>query len=183
MIVAIILCVIILIAILLYNSIVGKKNQIDNAFSAIDVMLKKRFELIPNLIEVVKQYTNYEQTTLTKIVELRTKAAANNLTDENRNQIDQELGAQVKNLMVNIENYPDLKANSSYLNLQRTWTESEEQIAAARRSFNAAITNYNDAIMMFPGSIIAGIFSFQKSTLLSNTEEERKSINAKDLFQ
>lgn len=181
--IVIILGAILLIAIFLYNSIVTKKNQIDNAFSSIDVMLKKRFDLIPNLVEVVKQYTEYEQTTLSKIVELRSKASNGNLSDAERNDIDQQLSGQIKSLMVNIENYPDLKANDSYVNLQRTWTESEEQIAAARRTFNASVTNYNDAIMTFPGNVFASMFSFQKATVLSSSDEERKSINAKELFQ
>lgn len=181
--IVIILGAILLIAIFLYNSIVSKKNQIDNAYSAIDVMLKKRFDLIPNLVEVVKQYTEYEQTTLNKIVELRTKASSGNLNDTERNDVDQQLSGQIKSLMVNIENYPDLKANNSYVNLQRTWTESEEQIAAARRSFNASVTNYNDAIMTFPGNVFASMFSFQKATVLASSDEERKSISAKELFQ
>jgi len=182
MIAAIIIGVLLLIGIFFYNSIVGKKNQVTNAFSAVDVMLKKRFDLIPNLVEVVKQYTTYEQGTLSKIVELRSKAVSGNVSDAEKASIDSQLSSSIKGLMVNVENYPDLKANTNFINLQSTWTESEEQIAAARRTYNSAVTDYNNAIMMFPGSMFAGILNFQPIAVLATAEEERKNVSAKDLF-
>lgn len=183
MIIALIITIaLIVIGIGIYNSLIGKKNQVTNAFSAIDVMLKKRFDLLPNLIETVKQYMSYEEGVLSKIVDLRTKAANTNISTDERLDIDRQLSAGVKGLMVNVENYPDLKANQNFLNLQSTWTESEEQIAAARRTYNASVTSYNDAIMMFPGSIFAGMMNYQPINVLVNTEEERKNISAKDLF-
>ncbi|WEK19462.1 MAG: LemA family protein [Candidatus Pedobacter colombiensis] len=178
----IVLIVIALVGIGLYNSLIGKKNQVNNAFSAIDVMLKKRFDLLPNLIETVKQYMNYEEGLLGKIVELRSKAVTGNISNEEKLEIDRQLSTSMKGLMVNVENYPDLKANHSFINLQTTWTESEEQIAAARRTYNASVTDYNNAIMMFPGSIVAGIMNYQAIDVLTNTEEERKNISAKELF-
>ena len=178
---AIVVAVLLIAGIGIYNSLIGKKNQVANAFSAIDVMLKKRFDLLPNLIETVKQYTAYEGDILTKVVELRAKSH-NPLSNEQKLNLDKELSSSVKNLMVTVESYPDLKANSNFLNLQTTWTESEEQIAAARRSYNAAVTDYNDAIMMFPGSIFAGMMNYQQIQVLSNTEEERRNISAKELF-
>ena len=178
----IIIGVIFLFGIFFYNSLIGKKNQVTNAFSAIDVMLKKRFDLIPNLVEVVKQYTTYEQGTLTKIVELRAKATSGNITPAEKAQLDSELSSSMRGLMVNIENYPDLKANTNFINLQTIWTESEEQIAAARRTYNASVTDYNNAIMMFPGSLFAGMLNFQPTQVLETAAEERKNISAKDLF-
>jgi LemA protein len=183
MIIAIIVLVVLLIVgIGIYNSLIGKKNQVTNAFSAIDVMLKKRFELLPNLIETVKQYMDYESDLLTKVVELRAKAASDQLSDQEKLEIDKELTTGVRGIMVNVENYPELKANQNFLNLQGTWTESEEQIAAARRTYNASVTNYNDAIMMFPGSIFAGMLDYKPIEVMTNTEEERKNISAKELF-
>ena len=178
----IIIGVIFLFGIFFYNSLIGKKNQVTNAFSAIDVMLKKRFDLIPNLVEVVKQYTTYEQGTLTKIVELRARATSGNISDAEKAQIDSQLSSSMRGLMVNVENYPDLKANTNFINLQTTWTESEEQIAAARRTYNASVTDYNNAIMMFPGSLFAGMLNFQPTQVLETAAEERKNISAKDLF-
>jgi LemA protein len=180
--VAIVIAVLLIIGIGIYNSLIGKKNQVTNAFSAIDVMLKKRFDLLPNLIETVKQYTNYEGETLTRVVELRAKASTGGLSDEQKISVDKQLSAGVNNLMLTVENYPDLKANQNFLNLQSTWTESEEQIAAARRNYNAAVTSYNDAIMMFPGNVFAGMLHYSPISVLENTEEERRNISAKDLF-
>jgi len=173
---------IIILWIFYYNSLIGKKNQVANAFSAIDVMLKKRFDLIPNLVEVVKQYASYEQGTLTKIVDLRAKATSGTATDAEKATLDAELSTAVKGLMVTVENYPDLKANTNFLNLQSTWTESEEQIAAARRTYNAVVTDYNNAIMMFPGNLFAGMLNYTKIDVLATPEEERKNISAKELF-
>lgn len=181
-IIAIVVAVLLIIGIGIYNSLIGKKNQVANAFSAIDVMLKKRFDLLPNLIETVKQYTQYEGDTLTKVVELRSRANNADLTNDQKLDIDRQLSSGVKSLMVTVENYPDLKANQNFLNLQTTWTESEEQIAAARRNYNASVTDYNDAIMMFPGSIFAGMMNYQQIAVLANTEEERKNISARELF-
>lgn len=178
----IILVVIILIGVGLYNSLIGKKNQVTNAFSAIDVMLKKRFDLLPNLVETVKQYMSYEGNLLGKIVELRGQATNPNTSNEEKLEIDRQMSSAVKGVMLNVENYPDLKASQSFTNLQRTWTESEEQIAAARRTYNSSVTDYNNAIMMFPGSIIAGMMNYTAINVLENTEEERQNISAKDLF-
>lgn len=178
----IIILVLAIICISIYNSLIAKKNQTDNAFSAIDAMLKKRFDLLPNLVETVKQYMQYEGDLLTKIVALRTHASSPNLSNDEKLKIDQELSHEVKGLMVNVENYPSLKADQTFLNLQSTWTESEEQIAAARRNYNAAITDYNNAIMMFPGNIFAGMLNYTVKPVLSIPETERNNISAKDLF-
>jgi LemA protein len=180
--VIIVLAVIFLIGISLYNSLVGKKNQVANAFSSIDVMLKKRFDLLPNLVETVKQYMQHESATLSRIVELRSQASAGNLTTNEKIELDKQVSSGVRGLMLTVESYPDLKANQNFINLQSTWTESEEQIAAARRTYNSSVTDYNDAIMMFPGSLVAGMLNYQPIAVLSNTEEERKNVSAKDLF-
>jgi len=180
--IAIIAGVLLIIGIGIYNSLIGKKNQVTNAFSAIDVMLKKRFDLLPNLVETVKQYMQYESELLSKIVGLRTQAINANLSTTEKLELNQQLTSSVKGLMVNVENYPDLKANQNFLNLQSTWTESEEQIAAARRAYNAAVTDFNNAIMMFPGNLFAGMLGYQPLPVLENTAEERQNVNAKSLF-
>lgn len=181
-IVAIIAVAILIIGIGIYNSLISKKNQVANAFSAIDVMLKKRFDLIPNLVETVKQYMQYEGDTLTKITALRGKALGNDVSEGEKLQLDQQIGSAVKGLMVSVENYPDLKANTNFLNLQTTWTESEEQIAAARRNYNASVTTYNNAVMMFPGNMFAGMLGYQPMAVLETAAEERKNVSAKELF-
>jgi len=181
-IVAIIAILILIFGIGIYNSLISKKNQVANAFSAIDVMLKKRFDLIPNLVETVKQYMQYEGDTLTKITELRGKALGSNVSESDKLALDQQIGSAVKGLMVSVENYPDLKANTNFNNLQSTWTESEEQIAAARRNYNASVTTYNNAVMMFPGNMFAGMLGYQPMMVLETAAEERKNVSAKELF-
>jgi len=183
MIIAIVIpAAILLLGIVFYNTLIAKKNQVTNAFSSIDVMLKKRFDLLPNLVETVKQYMQHESATLTKLVQLRSQATAGNLTTNEKIELDKQVSSGVKGLMLSVEAYPDLKANQNFINLQSTWTESEEQIAAARRTYNASVTDYNDVIMMFPGSIVAGMLNYQPISVLANTEEERKNVSAKELF-
>lgn len=165
-----------------YNSLIRKKNQVTNSFSSVDVMLKKRFDLIPNLVEVVKQYASYEQETLTKIVELRAKATSGAISNTEKADLDAQLSGSMRGLMMNLENYPDLKANSNFNNLQTTWTESEEQIAAARRTYNAMVTDFNNSIMTFPGNMFAGMLKYTPIEVLATIEEERKNISAKELF-
>jgi len=182
LIVAIIIILALVFGISFYNGLIRKRNQVTNAFSAIDVMLKKRYDLLPNLVETVKQYTNYEEGVLTKITNLRSQAASGQLSNQEKLDLDKQIGKAVNGMMISVENYPDLKANQNFLNLQSTWTESEEQIAAARRNYNSSVTDYNNAIMMFPGSIFAGMLSYQPITVIENTVEERQNISAKDLF-
>lgn len=179
---AVIIVVLLLIGISFYNGLIGKKNQVTNAFSAIDVMLKKRYDLLPNLVETVKQYMSYEESTLTKITSLRTRAASGQLSNEEKIDLDKQIGSAVNGVMLNVENYPDLKANQNFIQLQTTWTESEEQIAAARRNYNSSVTVYNNAVMMFPGSMFAGMLNYQTIAVIENTTEERKNMSAKDLF-
>ncbi|MBC7615830.1 MAG: LemA family protein [Pedobacter sp.] len=180
--VAVIAIAVLIFGIGIYNSLISKKNQVANAFSAIDVMLKKRFDLLPNLVETVKEYMQYEGDTLTKITELRGKALGANVSESAKLALDSQIGTAVKGLMVSVENYPDLKANQNFLNLQSTWTESEEQIAAARRNYNASVTTYNNSVMMFPGNMFAGMLGYQTITVLETEAEERENINAKELF-
>lgn len=179
--IALFLLPLLIVIILFYNNIIRKRNQIDNAFSAIDVMLKKRFDLLPNLVDTIRHYTQYEQGTLTKITELRNQALQTGNSVDRAN-LDAQLAGSVKGLIAQVENYPELKANASYLHLQRSWSESEEQIAAARRTYNSNVTTYNDAIMTFPGNVLASVFSFKAKTVLETPSEERETFRARDLF-
>ena len=120
-----------------YNSLVGKKNQVDNAFASIDVQLKKRHDLIPNLVASVKQYMGHEADVLTKVTQMRTQGGAGQSNEQQvglENQITRALGG----IMVAVENYPELKASDNFQQLQRALNEVEEQLSAARRSFNAS---------------------------------------------
>jgi LemA protein len=167
----------------LYNSLVGKKNQVENAFASIDVYLKKRYDLIPNLVAAVKQYMAHEADTLTKVTEMRARATSGGVSSDEKVALNNELSAGLGRIMVAVEAYPELKANENFNQLQRTLNEIEEQLAAARRAFNAAVTDFNNAVEMFPTNILAGMMSYSRRNLLVTPEAERVNPSVKDLFR
>ncbi|MFH1093540.1 MAG: LemA family protein [Candidatus Omnitrophota bacterium] len=167
---------------LFYNALVGKKNQVQNVFASIDALLKKRYDLIPNLISTVKTYMQYEKNTLTEITELRAKAISGNLSDDEKVELDNKVTKALGGIMVAVENYPDLKANQNFMQLQRSLTEIEEQISAARRAYNAAVTDYNNAIEMVPTNILASMMHYQKKQVFEISQNERQNVDVKNLF-
>ncbi len=166
----------------IYNGLVGKRNRIQEAFSTIDVMLKKRYDLIPNMVATVKQYMTHEAETLTRIAGLRTRAMDPNAPMDDRIRADNEMMKGLRGLMVQVEAYPDLKANENFMHLQRTLNEVEEQLSAARRAFNAAVLEMNNAVEMFPSNIVAGMFNFKRHEMFEIPEAERVAPNVKSLF-
>ena len=172
-----------LIIIVMYNSLIGKKNQVENAFGSIDAMLKKRYDLIPNLIATVKTYMNHEKDTFTKVAELRTKAMTGGVSDDEKVNINNQLNKAIGGIMVAVESYPELKANQNFLQLQGSFNEIEEQLSAARRAFNASVTDLNNAIEMFPSNVVAGMMSLKKRALFEIPEVERKNVDAAALFR
>jgi LemA protein len=171
-----------LIFFMMYNTLIGKKNQVENAFSTVDVMLKKRYDLIPNLVSTVKTYMNYEGSTLEKITELRAKAISGGISSDEKVSLDNEIRKTMGSIMVAVENYPELKANENFIHLQRTLNETEEQISAARRTFNATVVDYNNSVEMFPTNIIAGMMGYSRKSVFEASDEERKNINVGNLF-
>jgi LemA protein len=171
-----------LIVIVIYNGLVGARNSVENAFGSIDVMLKKRYDLIPNLVETLKTYMKHEKDTLTNLTALRAKAVSGTITNDEKIQLENQISGAMRGLMVAVENYPDLKASEQFTMLQRSWNEAEEQISAARRSYNAAVTDYNNKVDKFPSNIFAGMFSFKRKEVFVIPEVERQNISAKALF-
>ena len=168
--------------VMLYNMLIRRKNEVDNIFGTMDAMLKKRYDLIPNLVETVKEYMEYEQETLVEITKLRSQAISGDVSADDKVAIENKLGGRMRGLMIAVENYPNLKANESFAKLQDSWNEVEEQIAASRRAYNGAVTNYNNAIEMFPSNIIANFLNYQQKQVFEIPEEQRENISAKDLF-
>ena len=173
--------VIVIFIIAVYNSLAAKKANVQNAFAGIDVQLKKRCDLIPNLVSSVKAYMTHESGTLDKLTELRTRAAAASDPAE-RLALDKELSGTLKSVMVQVEAYPDLKASANVIQLQKSLNEVEEQISASRRAYNAAVTEYNLAIRIFPNNLFAGMFGHTESPLYEAAPEERATPNVGDLF-
>ncbi len=162
-----------LISLIFYNSLIRKKNDVENAFASIDVMLKRRYDLIPALVDAVKGYMNYERDLLTEITELRAKVISDNLNNEERVKIENKIRKGLSDILVAVENYPDLKASQNFLKLQGAINETEEQLAASRRAYNAAVTVFNNAVEVFPSNIMASMMNYQRKTLFDIPESEK----------
>ncbi len=166
----------------IYNNLVGSRNSVENAFGSIDAMLKKRYDLIPNLVETVKVYMKHEKDTLTQVTELRAKAMSGTISTDEKVGLENQLSGMMRNVMVAVESYPDLKASEQFSMLQRSWNEAEEQISAARRNYNSAVTQYNNAIEKFPSNILAGMFNHKRKPVFEIPEAERQNVSAKSMF-
>ncbi len=152
---------IIIFAIGIYNALVRLRNQVDNAWSQIDVQLKRRHDLIPNLVETAKGYMKHERETFEAITNARSQAmGAKTVTESSK--AEGALGEALSKFMLVVENYPDLKANQNFLSLQEELTSTENKIAFARQSYNDQVLFFNNKIQMFPSNIVAGMFKFVK---------------------
>ena len=171
--------ILLLSALLIFNSLIRRKNDVENSIASIDVMLRKRYDLIPKIVETVKAYMNYERELLTEITELRIKALPQTLTAEERVQVENRLSARLTDLLVAVENYPDLKASTNFLQLQGTLNEVEEQLAASRRAFNAAVTIYNNSIEIFPSNIIASMMQYKRRSFFEIPAAKREEVSSK----
>ncbi|MFH1073519.1 MAG: LemA family protein, partial [Candidatus Firestonebacteria bacterium] len=167
----------------LFNFLIVKKNQVKNAFAAVDALLKKRYDLIPNLVEAVKGYVKHERTLLTELARLRSEALSGQKSGKEKEGIDNKMGNTLKSIMAVSESYPELKASDNFIHLQKTLNEVEEQISAGRRAYNASVNDYNNAVMMFPSNIVAGILGFKEGDYFSITEKGRENINVTKRFK
>ncbi len=178
----IILLVSLIVIILMYNSLVAKKNQVENIFASVDTQLKKRYDLIPNLVASVSQYMQHEKSTLEEITKLRAEANRANISDEQKMLLDEKMSSALGSIMVAVENYPELKANENVLHLQHSLNEVEAQIAAARRAYNQAVTDYNNALEQIPTNILANMMGYTKKKLFEARPQEKENVNVKELF-
>jgi LemA protein len=160
----------------LYNGLIEKKNNVTRVYGSMDALLTKRFDLIPNLVATVKAYALHESQTLEQVTAMRSKIAQPNLPEATKANLQQELGQAMGQLMVQVEAYPELKANDNFVQLQRTLTEIEEQLSAARRAYNTAVTDYNNALEMVPTNVIAGFMNLKPATLYQATETQRTVV-------
>lgn len=171
----ILIVVLVMWAVGIYNGLVGIRNQVRNAWAQIDVQLKRRHDLIPNLVEVVKDYMSYEQETLAKVIEARGKAMSAHGAAE-VSAAENMLTGALKSLFALVENYPDLKANQNVMKLQEELTSTENKISFARQYYNDSVMRMNNKVEMFPSSIIANAFKFEKEQFYQVPEEETKPI-------
>lgn len=161
-----------------YNKLVRKRNNAKEGFSTMDVYLKKRFDMIPNLVETVKGYATHEKETLEAVMKARSQVASAGTIDqkvENENMLTGALGR----LFAVAENYPDLKANQNFLNLQEQLKSVEQDIANSRKFYNGTVKDLNNSIEQFPSNIVAGLFHFEKMTMFEINEESRQNVQVK----
>ncbi|HZH93331.1 MAG TPA: LemA family protein [Tissierellaceae bacterium] len=158
-----------------YNGFIKIRNAVEEAFSTMDVYLKKRYDLIPNLVETVKGYAKHEQETFQKIVEARAQAM-NATTIEEKQASENVLTGTLKSLFALSENYPELKADSQFLDLQRQLQKVEEDIAQSRKYYNAVVKTMNTKVESFPSNIVAMLFGFKRATYFTADETERENV-------
>ena len=172
----IIILVLAILLVLMYNNLVKSRLNVKNAWSQIDVQLQRRFDLIPNFVESVKGYMEHEKDTLTKVTDLRASWANANTVEEKAN-LNNQLSDTLKTIMAVSENYPDLKANQNFLDLQEELRNTENKISFSRQFYNDTVTIYNTKLEVFPSNIIASLFRFKPETLFATeTDEARKNV-------
>ena len=170
--------IILLIPVLMYNMLVGRRNQVHNILGTMDALLKKRWDLIPNLAATVKGYADHERALFESVANARSKAQAGLLNDEEKVELENAFTRMVSVVRAVAENYPQLKAGENFLHLQRTLNELEEQISAARRAYNVSVTDYNNAVQMFPTNLLAGLFGFTEKPLFQIDQDQRQVPSA-----
>ena len=170
--------ILILVIVGIYNNLVNLRNRVKNAEAQIDTQLKRRFDLIPNLVETIKGYMVHEENTLKEVVEARNKfTSAYSLS--NKAEANNALTSTLKSVFALAEAYPDLKANESFINLQKELSSVEDKIAYSRQFYNDIVERYNTAIMSFPTNTIAGMFGFKEATFFEIAEQEKENVQVK----
>ncbi len=161
-----------------YNSLIQLRNKVKEAFSTMDVYLKKRYDLIPNLVDMVKGYAKHETDTLQEVTKMRVNAQKGDLNTAIDSEV--KIGDALQSLLVVVEKYPDLKANTNFLDLQERLSKMEEEIAFSRRYYNGSVREYNNKCQMFPFNLIAGVFGFKALPMYQvESEQERKVVDVK----
>jgi len=174
-----IVAVVIIWLVMIYNGLITLKNRTDEAWSDIDVQLKRRYDLIPNLIETVKGYATHEQATLEKVIEARNAAMAQSGHDASKAQAENELSGTLKSIFALSENYPDLKANQNFLKLQDELSDTENKIQAARRFYNGNVRDFNTKIEVFPNNAINNLLKFKKYDFFEASATEKENVQVK----
>ena len=158
-----------------YNSLVKSRNYVREAFSTMDVYLKKRWDLIPNLVEVVKAYAKHEQETFNKITSLRANSY-DSMSVEKKLNVNEQVTQGISKIMAISENYPELKASENFLELSRELTNIEDEIANSRKYYNGTVRIFNNRTQMFPSNIVASIFGFKQANMFEANAEEKKNV-------
>ena len=174
-IIGIIVIIIVVAFIIIFNKLVQNKNKVKEAFSTMDVYLKKRWDLIPNLVEVTKKYASHEKEVFEKLTEIRSKSY-DDLSSTEKISSNIELSSNLSRLLAIAENYPELKASTNFIDLSRNLSQVEDEIAKSRKYYNGTVRDFNNIIEMFPTNIVALICGFKSQKMFEAKEEEKESI-------
>lgn len=170
----------------MYVSLIRKKNKVRESMGGIDVQLKKRYDLIPNILVIANKFMEHERGLITEITNLRTQASnlrADRDTISKKLDLDTQIANKMGQLMVNVENYPQLKSDQTMIQAMQTYSEVEEHIAAARRFYNSAVNDLNNSVEIFPSSVIASALNIEAYPFFEVEESAKKSVNAADFFR
>ena len=170
-----IVVVLLLLVLSTYNSLVRLNNRVEEAFSTMDVYLKKRWDLIPNIVETVKGYAKHEKETLAEVINLR-NGAYDKMTDEEKVEANNKLNQGITKIMALAEAYPDLKANENFKDLSKQLSSVEEDIANARKYYNGSVRDFNNKVQVFPSNIFANMFGFKRKTMFEAAAAERENV-------
>lgn len=171
-----VIAIVLVYALTSYNGLINLRNRVKEAFATMDVYLKKRWDLIPNIVETVKGYASHEKETLKSIVDLRNNAY-DTMQQKDKIAADNQITGALSKLMALAENYPDLKANQNFLELSKELSKVEEDIANSRKYYNAVVRNYNNAVQMFPSNIISSVFGFKEEPMFETVERENVKVD------
>jgi LemA protein len=177
-IVAVVVVLILLWGVSTYNSLVSLRNKVIDEWAQIDVQLKRRFDLIPNLVETVKGYAKHESETIENVIKARNSYTAAS-TPEEQMKADGDLTKGISKLFALAESYPELKANDNFMSLQKELSQTEDKISYARQFYNDIVMKYNTKIEMFPSNLIANIFKFEKKNFFEANEAEKENVQVK----
>lgn len=169
----------------LYVGVIKKKNKVKEAMAGIDVQLEKRYDLIPNILTIANKFMEHEKSLISEITQLRTQASGIHSNQDNISEkfnLDNAISSKMGQLLVNVENYPQLKSDQTMLQAMQTYAEVEEHIAAARRFYNSAVNELNNAVEIFPSSMIASFLGITAHPFFESVEAAKQSVNAADYF-
>ena len=173
-----IIVLIVIYALAIYNSFVQLNNKVKEAFSTMDVYLKKRWDLIPNIVKTVKGYAKHEKATLKEVVELR-NSAYEKMSDQEKIKTNEQLSSGINKIMALAEAYPELKANENFKDLSNQLTKIEDDIANSRKYYNGVVRIYNNKVEMFPSNIFAGLFGYKSKAMFEVSANERENVKVK----
>lgn len=158
-----------------YNGLVKLNNMVKEAFATMDVYLKKRWDLIPNIVETLKGYAKHEKDTLKEVIELR-NLVYDSMSDDEKITTNNKINSDISKIMALAENYPDLKANDNFIDLSKQLSKVEDEIANSRKYFNGTVRDFNNKVEMFPSNIIAKILGYKTKNMFEANEEEKKNV-------